>query len=291
MKKKFVLSLILISLLPLTSCGGVKAFDWWDTENLSIVQSILEKDAMDAYQNSLTNRYLLTSRKTSYTVNTYYKDYLGNFVTETDSNITESKTIFEDRYNNDVNVFVTKDTLEESYKTSHTNGVTTIDTYHVGESENKKILERVITNYGYGAKIGTERIFDYTDEDSYKAALYIETPSINTSTKLNYGLSKNGNIIIESIQTKNKPYKVAFSGLEINECVENDYSLFRFNEIEAGQYVLNYYHNVISVQIGKDCLGNQYSEPFTLEKKETVSAFYISEMTSYDKTLIPVIPD
>lgn len=291
MKKKFVLVLISLSLLPLSSCGSVKAFEWWDTENLSITQSILEKDAKSAYESSLTNIAQLTSSKTSYTINTYYKDYLGNFISETDCNITESRTIFENKYTNDVNVIETKYTREEIYKTAHTNGVVSISNYHVGEKDNKSILERIITNYGYGAKIGTEKVTTYSDLEAYTSYFYIQTPSLDTSSKLNYGLAKNKNILIESIQTQNKPYTVNFSGLVINECIQNNYSLFRLKEIENNVYVLDYYRNLVTLQIGKDCLGNQLNEPFTLEKIETVSAFYTSINTEYDKTLIPVISD
>lgn len=291
MKKRLLLVTPLILTSLLASCSSVKAFEWWDTENITIVKSILEKDAVEAYESSLQSRSELTSKKTSLTINTYYKDYLGNFATEIDGNITESRTIFEDRYSNDVTIFLTKYTREESYKQAHTNGVVTIDNYHVGEASEKTILERVITDYGYGSKIGTEKIYHYPTSEEYTAGLYISTPSIDSWANTTYGLAKNDDVLVEKISSTNVTYHVNFSGLDITECVRNNYELFRFKRAADNRFILDYYHHIESLQIGKDCLGNQLNEPFTLEKTEIVSAFYTKAMTAYDKTLIPVIPD
>ena len=78
--KKLVYLVLLAAMLPLAGCSETE-WSWWEKDNLSIEKEIPEKDAKAALDSSALNANLIKSVNESYTLNTFYKNYLSNYTT------------------------------------------------------------------------------------------------------------------------------------------------------------------------------------------------------------------
>jgi len=298
MKKQIVSLLILSSVFVLTGCSETQ-WSWWETENLSIERAIPLDDAKNALDSSLSNIKTIKAIKRSHTEETYYKNYLGKYTTEDDSNISLSETTNTNVYDNYTLVSETNQTEDKSFLHASTSSKSQIIIYQFAESKNSDINYRYSYDFGYAEKeVAEAEPHKFVGEDDFNAQFVIG-PNYNSSiltstTSSTYGFAKNNEIIVETMRTEtNEKYTVKFNGREFPK-VKNIYTLYRLCPIETdaegnSKYVIDYYKQSTQILIGYDIFGEALKEPFMLEKDETVEAYYRSSNGTYDLTTIPAV--
>lgn len=296
MKKQIVSALLLASVFSLASCSETQ-WSWWETENLSIEKAIPLEDAKNALDSSQANIKVIKSTKRSHTEETYYKNYLGKYTTEDDSNISISETINTTVYDNYVSISSLSRTTDKSFLHASTSQKEEIIDYQFAKANNSDIFERLSYDYGYAKKEVVElEPHKFVSEEDFKNQFIID-PKYNSSiltatTSSTYGFAKNNEIIIETMKTDTSDkYTVKFNGKEFPK-VKNIYTLYRLCPIETdtegkSKYVIDYYKQSTQVLIGYDIFGEALKEPFLLEKVETVEAYYRDANGNYDISTIP----
>lgn len=298
MKKQIIPLLLISSLFVLGSCSETQ-WSWWETDNLSIQKAIPLEDAKNALDSSASNIKLIKTLKRSHTEETYYKNYLGKYTTEDDSNISLSKTETVTVYDNFALVEETSKTEDKSFLHASTSSKEEIIRYKYAYSENSDIYSRISSDFGYAKKeIYDEEPHKFIGEDDFKEQ-YIIGPKYNSSilasaTSSTYGFAKNNEIIVETMRTEtNEKYTVKFNQREFPK-VKNIYTMYRLCPIETddkgnSKYIIDYYKQTIQVLIGYDIFGESLKEPFVLEKDETVEAYYRESNGQYDFSQIPAV--
>lgn len=298
MKKQIIPLLLIAPCFLLGSCSETE-WSWWETDNLSIDKAIPLDDAKNALDSSLANIKSIKSIKRSYTQETYYKNYLGKYTTEDDSNLSVSEVINTDVYDNFVCVEDTSLTIDRSYLHASTSSKSEIIDYRFAFSENSDIYERIYSDYGYAEKevIETE-VHRYIGEDDFKEQFNIgpkfNSSIITSAASSTFGFAKNNEIIVETMKTEtNENYTVKFNNSTFPK-VKNIYTLYRLCPIETDEkgkstYVIDYYKQSIQVLIGYDIFGDALKEPFVLEKEELTEAYYRDSNGSYDINSIPAV--
>ena len=298
MKKQIIPLLLISSLFVLGSCSETQ-WSWWETDNLSIQKAIPLEDAKNALDSSASNIKLIKTLKRSHTEETYYKNYLGKYTTEDDSNISLSETETITVYDNFALVDQTSMTEDKSFLHASTSSKVEIIRYQYANSENSDIYSRISSDFGYAKKeIYDEEPHKFIGEDNFKEQ-YIIGPKYNSSiltsaTSSTYGFAKNNEIIVETMRTEtNEKYTVKFNQREFPK-VKNIYTMYRLCPIETddkgnSKYIIDYYKQTIQVLIGYDIFGESLKEPFVLEKDETVEAYYRESNGQYDFSQIPAV--
>ena len=298
MKKQIIPLLLISSLFVLGSCSETQ-WSWWETDNLSIQKAIPLEDAKNALDSSASNIKLIKTLKRSHTEETYYKNYLGKYTTEDDSNISLSETETITVYDNFALVDQTSMTEDKSFLHASTSSKVEIIRYQYAKSENSDIYSRISSDFGYAKKeIYDEEPHKFIGEDDFKEQ-YIIGPKYNSSiltsaTSSTYGFAKNNEIIVETMRTEtNEKYTVKFNQREFPK-VKNIYTMYRLCPIETddkgnSKYIIDYYKQTIQVLIGYDIFGESLKEPFVLEKDETVEAYYRESNGQYDFSQIPAV--
>lgn len=295
MKKKLIV--LLLSLVPaLTSCGESK-WSWWEDDNVEIDKFISLSDAQKAVDSSATNFALANVRTSKETYKTYYKEYLGKFSTETDSNISSSSVETATKYSNDVVVTNLVSSSETNFLNAKSVSSKEVDTYLVAQSD-KSFIERTITDYGYGKKIGAETTSPYIDEDTYQETLRLGSKMSSSSitwvdNATTYGFSKNNDVIVETMSSSSGIYTVKFNGKSLTTYVTNTYTLYRFKPLDKDNadttYMLDYRYSKVEVLIGSSVFDEPLNEPFLLEKRESSITYENKENPAYDLSQIPTI--
>lgn len=296
MKKQIIPLLLIAPAFALASCSETQ-WSWWETENLSIERAIPLDDAKNALDSSLANVKTIKTIKTSYTQETYYKNYLGKYTTEDDSNIKVSQTVNDYVYDNFVKVSEINQTTDKSFLHASTSSKLEIIDYSFALSANSDIYERISSDYGYAEKEVIEvEPHKFISEEDF-AEQYVIGPKYNSTiltsaSSSTYGFASNNEIIVETMKTEtNEKYTVKFNGKEYPK-VKNVYTMYRLCPIEKdsegkSKYVIDYYKQTAQVLIGYDIFGESLKEPFVLEKEETVSAYYRDSNGTYDLNTIP----
>lgn len=290
--------LILLAIIPLAtllgSCGDTE-WSWWEDDNVTIEKFISLKDAQKALDMSSMNFNLATNKSYKMVYNTYYKNYLGKFSTETDSNITSSVNSTSSRYKNDIVVTNSTSNNEQSYLNAKSVANIKKDTYLIPQS-NKNITQREILDYGYGEKVGTDTNIPYIDDETYKFALSIGSTLSSTQInwdKATYGFAKNDDIIIETMSSSTGTYVVKFNNKSLTTFVTNNYCLYRLKSFtkddKTTDYVLDYSYSKVEVLIGSNIFDEPLSEPYLLEKKESATSYNTKANKEFDTSKIPVI--
>lgn len=297
--KKQIISLLLISSAFIASSCSETQWSWWETDNLSIERAIPIEDAKNALDSSLANIKTIKCIKRSYTEETYYKNYLGKYTTEDDSNISISTTETTTVYDNYALVDQLSQTSEKSFLHASTSSRSEVVTYQYANAVNTDIFARISTDFGYAEKEVIElEPHKFINEDDFKEQFIIgpkfNSSILTTTSSSTYGFAKNNEIIVETMRTDTSDkYTVKFNGSEFPK-VKNIYTLYRLCPIETDEkgnskYVIDYYKQTTQVMIGYDIFGESLKEPFMLEKDETVEAYYRDSNGTYDFSLIPSV--
>lgn len=287
--------LILLPLLTvsLASCGEVK-WSWWETANVDITKGILLSDAQSAIISSSTRYDRALSKKVGFISNSYLKNYLGQFATEWDKNVSISNVVMSSKYDNDVLIINNTFTKEELYPNAKQYANTTTDTYYVAY-ENKDIDVKTFVDNGYGEKTGSERLITYTDDDAYKKSLSIG--STIGLDKINwfhatYGMADNGSIIIEETYVEQGSISVTMTGQSNIVTTRNTYNKYRFVEGEENGlpvWTMDYIYEKVELKVANDVFNVALSSPFLLEKSERVTTYVFASNGIYDTSNVPVI--
>lgn len=288
---------ILLSIAPLLASCGESQWSWWEDDNTEITKFISLSDAQKAVDSSATNSGLASIRTKKETYKTYYKDYLGNFSTETDSNISSSSVETATKYSNDVIVTNLVSTSETNFLNAKSVNSKQVDTYLVAQAD-KSFTEKTITDYGYGKKIGSEKTSPYIDDDNYNETLRLGSKMNSASitwvdNATTYGFSKNDDVIVETMSSASGIYTVKFNGKSLTTFVTNTYTLYRFKPLDKGNadttYMLDYTYSKIEILIGSSIFDEPLDEPFLLEKRESSITYENKENSAYDINQIPSI--
>ncbi len=297
MKKKSLILLVVSLPALLTSCGD-KKWSWWEDTNVEIVKYISLTDAQSAVDSSSMNFTYPTVRTYKQTNKSYYKEYLGKFSTETDSDINASVIETSSIYTNNTIVTNYTSNREEAFLNAKSVSTRTTDTYLLFD-DNKSITKKTITDYGYGKKTGSEESIGYTDEDTYLANTTLgdrmNSSSISWADRdrVTYGFSKNDDVLVETMSTEPGTYTVKFNNKSLTTFVTNTYCLYRFRAIDKNaeeiQYYLDYKYQKVEKLIGSNIFDEPLSEPFLLEKSESSYTYEIKENQEYNRDSIPDI--
>lgn len=292
MKKLFLLTLSMFALLPLGGCSETE-WSWWEKDNLEIEKEIPEKDAKAALDSSLVNANLIKSVESSYSLNTYYKNYLANYTTEDDSNKTISESTSRKLYDN--HVLVTNDvtTKDQVFLHASTASVVKTDIYKFA-TDTKDIREITSLDYGYTEKEVIEGdIHKYTNEEDFLAQFVIGSRAdsqVITGKSATYGFSKNNEIIVEIMETEKSSYTIKFNNSTF-PLVKNIYTVYRLKAIASeekeAEYLVDYYYKASQVLIGFDIFGEPLKAPYVLEKEESVRSYSTESNGDFDLSLIP----
>lgn len=294
MKKNLLILPLVLMTTTLASCNGT-SWSWWEENDVTIERYIAQQDASNALILSGENYKLATRKVEKLTYNTYYKNYLGNFSTETDSNIVQSLSITTRKYNNQVIVIESKSDKEESFLNASSVKTENTDTYLVGEGD-KSITSTIVKDYGYGEDVISKSTIAYTSDEVYGSYMNIGSTikTITDWTKATYGFSKNDKIIIETMATTSGSYTVKFNNNTLTT-VTNTYNLYRLAPItidDATTYYMDYSYTKVETLIGSGIFSTATNpvpldEPYLLEKSEYSSTYYIEDNGNFD---IPTIP-
>lgn len=292
MKKTKFLTLLVIPVL-LGSCQTKWA--WWEDDTNAISKYIKMTDASNAIDSSAKNAHLPTIKEEQSTYNTYYKDYLGKFSTETDSNISQTIKVSTKRYTNDYVVTNQVSDREENFLNAKSVSSIKTDTYLMPQSD-KSIIQRTITDYGYGDKIGSEAVIPYISDIYYTEALSIGSTRASTNITWDlatYGFSKNNEVIIETMATSKATYTVKFNNKTLSSFVTNTYRQYRLSPVEVTEtgttYVMTYSYLKMETIIGSDIFDEPLEEPFLLERMITVTEYKMEDNGAYDPSVIPTV--
>ncbi len=295
MKKKVLLLLVSSVATLLASCGD-KKWSWWEDTNVEIVKYISKDDARAAVDSSSLNYQLATIRTYKQTNKSYYKEYLGKFSTETDSDINSSIIEVASIYNNNVIVTNLTSNREEAFLNAKSVSTRKIDTYLLLE-ENKSIVKKTIDDYGYGKKIGSEEVIPFSDDDTYAKNTHLgdrmnsSIISWGDTNGVTYGFSKNDDVLVETMSTEAGSYTVKFNNKSLSTFVTNTYTLYRFKAIDKTaeniEYYLDYKYQKVEKLIGSNIFDEPLDEPFLLEKSESSYTYEIKDNLDYDLTTIP----
>lgn len=292
--KKLVYLVLLAAMLPLAGCSETE-WSWWEKDNLSIEKEIPEKDAKAALDSSALNANLIKSVNESYTLNTFYKNYLSNYTTEDDSNKTVSQSVTRRFYDN--HVLVTNDTTtkDQTYLHASTASVIVLDSYEFA-TDVKDIREIVSTDYGYAEREVEELdVHKYVNDDDFNAQFVIGNKtdsSVMAGKSTTYGFAKNNEIIIEIMETEKSTYTIKFNNSTFPQ-VKNIYTVYRLKAIESeekeAQYIVDYYYRSTQVLIGFNIFGEPLKEPYVLEKEESVRSYSTESNGEYDLSQVPAV--
>lgn len=293
MKKNLKMIFLMTMVIPLTSCENQWA--WWEETNISIDKYIALSDAKIALDKSSKNYVLPNSTSTKYSKKTYYKEYLGKFSTETDSDINESTSIVTIKYENNYIVENVVTDSEQSFLNAKSVRSYTKDTYtHFDDSKN--IVSDSFTDYGYGEKIYDTKTIDYSTDEKFEQNTSLGSSLSSTSidwNKATYGYSKKNEVIIETMEMQSGTiYTVKFNGEKLG-FITNTYKLYRLKPIEKDgetEYMLDYSYEKIEKLIGNSIFNEPLDEPFLLEKEETTKTYSITKNGTFDETKMPEIP-
>lgn len=295
MKKTVATLLILSTPILLTSCGE-KKWSWWEDTNVEIVKYISLSDAQTAVDSSSLNYKFPTVRTYKQTNKSYYKEYLGKFSTETDSDINSSVIETTSIYNNNVIVSSYVANREEAFLNAKSVSTRNIDTYLL-LGDNKSITKKTITDYGYGKKIGSIDTIGYTDDDTYLRNTTLGDRMNSSSIswgdrdRVTYGFSKSDDVLVETMSTEAGSYTVKFNNKSLSTFVTNTYCLYRFKPIDKNaeniEYYLDYKYTKVEKLIGSNIFDEPLNEPFLLEKSESSYTYEIKDNADYDTSTIP----
>lgn len=292
MKKTKFLTLLAMPIL-LASCQSKWA--WWEDDTNAISRFIKMNDASLAIDSSAKNAHLPTIKEEQSTYNTYYKDYLGKFSTETDSNISQTVKTSTKRYNNDYVVSNSISDRQESFLNAKSVQNVKVDTYLMPQSD-KSIIQRTITDYGYGDKVGSEATIPYISDVYYLESISIGSTRSSTNITWDlatYGFSKNDEVIIETMATSKSTYTVKFNNKTLSSFVTNTYRQYRLSPVEVTEsgttYVMTYSYLKIETIIGSDIFDEPLEEPFLLEKTVSITEWKQADNGDYDPTTIPTV--
>ncbi len=291
--KKLVIGLSLIGACLLTSCDN--EWSWWKEKNVTIEKYISRKEAEEAFDNSATNYKVVDTTVTKEKYNTYYKDYLGKFSTEVDSNITSSKQTTAKKFTNNVVVANEKSDYQISYLNARAVDKKETDAFAIFYPEADSLFIRSVTTREKNKDV--EDTYIDVDEDMYDSMYNLGSQLSSSSIlwdNVTYGKAKNDQIIIETMYTANDDYLVHFNGRTIS-CVINRYTLYRFNTFQgedgSTQYYMDYTYTKIETMTGTDLNGGALSEPYLLEKKESSINYQIKNLQAFDLNNLPEIPE
>lgn len=289
MKKKLIAINLLLTIPLLSSCNTDWA--WWEDKNISIDKYISLSDAQKALDDSSANYQLATIKKEKYSKKTYYKEYLGKFSTETDSDINSSSTSETKKYTNRV---VIKE-LDSSYEESFLNAksIKNVDQEIYTYADGSVITTKNVVDYGYGEKTMSESKKSYTSDEALLKDLAIGSTLASVSVdwnKATYGFSKNNEVIVETMSMTTGSYKVKFNNKTLENFVTNTYNLYRLKPIQEGEntiYMMDYSYSKIEKLIGSSIFDEPLSEPYLLEKEETTITYESKDNGDYDIASIP----
>lgn len=292
MKTKLLFPLLIASILPLAGCSETE-WSWWEKDNLSIEKEIPEKDAKAALDSSLLNSQHIKGVDESYSLNTFYKNYLSNYTTEEDSNKTISQSTTARFYDNNVLVTNSVTTKDQSYLHASTASVIKLDSYKFA-TESKDIREIISEDYGYiDAEVEELPIHRYTNDEDFLAQYNIGSKadsSVITGKSATYGFAKNNEIIVEIMETEKSSYTIKFNNSTFPQ-VKNIYTVYRLKAIESqekeAQYIVDYYYRASQILIGFDIFGEPLKSPYVLEKEELVRSYSTESNGEYDLSNIP----
>ena len=294
MKNKFRIVFLMTTIIPLTSCDNQWA--WWEETNISIDKYISLNDAKAALDKSSKNYILPNSTSTKHSKKTYYKEYLGKFSTETDSDINESMNIVTVKYENNYIVENVVMDCEESFLNAKSVKSYTKDTYtHFDDSKN--IVSQSFTNYGYGEKIYDLKTIDYSTDEKFEQNTSLGSSLSSTSidwNKATYGFSKKNEVIIETMEMQKGSYTVKFNDKKLSDFITNTYRLYRLKPIEKDgeiEYLLDYSYEKIEKLVGSSISGDKtLDEPFLLEKEENTKTYNVAKNGTFDESKMPEAP-
>ena len=292
---KKTLKFIPLLILPVLLSGCDISWAWWDEDKISIDKYIALSDASKALDDSSKNYTLITSSSIKYSKKTYYKDYLGKFSTETDSNIVESSSVASIKYDN--NIIVTSTVTDSEEKFLNAKGVKSYksDVYSLIDSD-KNITIKSFIDYGYGEKTYSESTTLYTNDSKFEKDTSLGSNISSTNidwNKATYGFSKKNEIIIETMAMVNGSYTVKFNNQTLKTFVTNTYNLYRLKPITDKDnnqtYILDYSYTKIEKLVGSNIFDEPLNEPYLLEKEETTKTYNISTNGEFDLSKIPAV--
>lgn len=295
MNKKIKLLPLLICFMPLSSCS--LDFAWWEDNNIKIEKNITLTDAQKNVDKTSKTASLINSYSYKYTKKSYYKEYLGKFATETDSdqNMSCSQTMI--KYDNNIIVDNMLIQGEESFLNAKSVNYFSSDIYSLINEEDNTIIKKSFSNNGYGEVAYQEISNTYTNNEKFKNAItigtYISSSSINWD-KATYGFSKKDDVIIETMEMQSSTYYVKFNAKTLSNFVTNKYKLYRLKPIDnEGEqtYIVDYVYEKIEKLIGSSIFDEPLNEPFLLEKEETTKTYNITKNGTFDLTKIPEVPN
>lgn len=294
MKNKISFIGIFLASILLTSCSNSQ-WSWWDSGNVSIDKFISQNDAMDALESSSKNYALATKSNYRYSYNTFYKDYLGKFSTETDSNVTSSISTEIKKFTNNVTYSHSLNDREEAFLNAKSVSSITTDIYLVAQPD-MSILKRTLNDYGYGEKVCNDSSIAYGSDEIFKRNLSIgstlSASDINW-TSATFGFSKNNDVVIETMSTTTGTYTVKFNDLQLKTFITNSYTLYRLKPIvvegEKTEYMMDYSYRKIERWIGSSIFDEPLNEPFLLEKSEAITEYSTTEFGAYDLNHLPSV--
>lgn len=293
MKKTKFLTLLALPLI-LGACQTKWA--WWEDDNNAISRYIKMNDASQAIDSSSKNAHLPTFKEEQSTYNTYYKDYLGKFSTETDSNISQTIKATTKRYNNDYVVTNQVSDRQENFLNAKSVSSIKTDTYLMPQSD-KSLIQRTITDYGYGDKVGAEATIPYISDVFYLESISIGSTRSSTNITWDlatYGFSKNDEVVIETMATSKSTYTVKFNNKTLSSFVTNTYRQYRLSPVGTAEdgsttYVMTYSYLKMETIIGSDIFDEPLEEPYLLERMVTVTEWKQVDNGDYDPSQIPTV--
>ena len=270
-------------------------WSWWSEENINIVRGISLVDAQAVVSDASTNYDYFNSRRVSYSYQTFYRDYLGTFSSESDANILISSLAEAHRYQNEVTHEVIDYTEERNYLTAHQVSAYTSNIYLAGEN-NTYLEETIVNDYGYGDLEITINNFTL-DASTYASRIalgyIIQQNNINWDSST-YGFASNDEIIIEEYATSTDgTFRIAFTNQTV-PTLTNSYTMYRYlpftNENNETHYTLDYMIEREQILTGYGIFGNEPLEaPVLLSSEERVTSLSNENLGNFNKEEIPTI--
>lgn len=292
MKKRILVGISLIGACLLSSCDN--EWSWWKEKNVTIEKYASKDEAVAAFDSSAENYTKIDTAQSKEKHNTYFKDYLGKFATEVDSNITISSKGTAKRYNNNVIHINEKSNYENDYLNARLVDTVEKNTYKIFDptTRNMRIREIVARD---NSTTGSEEEFTIEEEyyNSFTSLGYPYSSAIIDWDSAVYGRAKNNQILVETMDVVNNTYTVHFNGNTLN-IVTNIYTLYRFNTFNddngATQYYVDYYYVKAETMVGTNIHGEPLKEPYLLEKREASVNYSIKDNGTFDLNSMPALP-
>lgn len=292
MKKTLLTFALLLSATTLGACST--EWSWWNNSDISIEKYISREDAMSALDTSSQQYKLPTKTELTSHSQTFFKEYLGKFSTETDSDYDTTTSSNSVKYENNVVVSNAVNNQREEYLNAKSVATIRVDSYLFKKDANA-FVNRTITDYGYGDKVCKDIEIPSATEESDKEVTALgsrlSASGINWD-KATYGFSKKDEVIIETMNTTSSSYTVKFNGNTM-PIVINEYNLYKLTFVEKVEnkthWMMDYSYSKMEVLIGSDIFKEPLKEPFLLEKSETTTKYSRDAVGSYDTSRIPEI--